>query len=84
MPQFRQRMVLGVAVLAAAGWLGVRGYGQTAAPARAIVDRTGPSAIERGISPIATRTPGSLEELRRLSIQTATRAADRIGRSGAA
>jgi serine protease len=84
MPQFRQRVVLGVAVFAAAGWLGVRGYGQAAAPARVIVDRTGPSAIERGISPIATRTPGSPEELRRLSIQTATRAADRIGRSGAA
>ncbi len=85
MARYRQRFGLGAAVCA--GVLAVcvmRGHGQAAAPTRVIVDRFGPSAIERGISPLQTRAPGSVDELRRRSLRAASGPVDRIGRSGAA
>ncbi|HWF86233.1 MAG TPA: hypothetical protein VG222_15345, partial [Vicinamibacterales bacterium] len=92
MPQFRQRLVLGATVCAVLGLLGTRGHGQSADSPRArqgsdrgtIVDHVAPPAIERGISPLEAREPGSPEELRRLSLQPVAGPVNRIGRGGAA
>ena len=63
--------------------VGGRAAEQTAQPARIIIDQFAPPAIERGISPLQTRVPGSPEELRRRSARPASRILDRVGKSGA-
>jgi len=85
MPRVRQRPIAGAAVCAGVFLvLAARGYGQAPGPARVIVDRFGPAAIERGISPLQTRAPGTPNEMRRRSIRPASQAIDRAGRAGAA
>jgi serine protease len=85
MPRVRQRSIVGAAVCAAVFLvLAARGYGQAPAPGRVIVDRFGPSAIERGISPLQTRAPGTPNEVRRRSIRPVSQSIERVGRTGAA
>jgi serine protease len=92
MPRFRRRLVLGAAMCAAVGLLGTHGSGQSADEPRAgrgsnrqtLIDRIAPPAIERGISPLEARAPGSPEELRRRSLRPVAGPVDRIGRGGAA
>ena len=62
--------------------VGERGREQTASPARIVVDRFAPPAIERGISPLEARAPGSPEELQRRSLRPASKVIDRVGKSG--
>jgi serine protease len=96
MSRLRQRVVFLTVCLAVLALPGLRGQTQralfgvpvppskTARPARVLVDRFGPRAIEGGISPIEARAPGSPEELQRRSLRPAAGARDRAGRSGAA
>ena len=61
-----------------------RGQSQTAnVAARVVIDRTGPRAIERGISPLALRSPDDPLTRRQLSVARAGRVLDRTGASGA-
>jgi serine protease len=62
--------------------VGGGGAGQTTQPARITIDFFSPPAIERGISPLEARAPGSPEELRRRSLRPASKVLDRVGASG--
>jgi serine protease len=75
--------VLGAALCAGfLALLGARGQGQSTSPARIVVDGVSPSAIERGISPLTDRAPGTPNELQRQSLRPASGPIDRAGASG--
>jgi serine protease len=74
-------LVIGIAGLA---FVGERVHGQApGAISRLLLDRIAPPPIERGISPVETRVPGSDEMIRRRSIRAATSPIDRVGATGA-
>src|SRR5262245_65664203 len=83
---FRWRLPFSLLVVAIAGVALVdeRVHGQAAGRiSRLLVDRIAPSPIERGISPVEIRVPGSDEMVRRRSIRAAASPIDRVGASGA-
>lgn len=82
----RWRLLFSLLVVGIAGVAIVdeRVHGQAAGRiARLLVDRIAPPPIERGISPVETRVPGSDEMIQRRSIRAASSPIDRVGASGA-
>jgi serine protease len=79
----RSRLPLSLVVGAAAVvLLVVSAPGQAPTRFRAVLDYFGPPPIEKGISPVTTRGPGTRESLRRRSIRLVSGPVDRAGRSG--
>jgi serine protease len=82
----RWRLLFSLLVVGIAGVaiLDERAHGQAPGRiSRLLVDRIAPPPIERGISPVETRVPGSDEMIQRRSIRPAAAAIDRVGASGA-
>jgi serine protease len=82
----RWRLLFSLLVVGIAGVAIVdeRVHGQAAGRiSRLLVDRIAPPPIERGISPVETRVPGSDEMIQRRSIRAASSPIDRVGASGA-
>jgi serine protease len=82
----RWRLLFSLLVVGIAGVaiLDERAHGQAPGRiSRLLVDRIAPPPIERGISPVETRVPGSDEMIQRRSIRAASSPIDRVGASGA-
>jgi subtilisin family serine protease len=82
---FRSRLPGAVLACAAAlaFFVTMHGQGQTAGPARVLVDASGPPPIERGISPLMTHSPDNPDITRVRQVETPMAALDRTGASGA-
>src|SRR5262245_33251490 len=82
----RSRLTFSLVALgfAALALIDTRVHGQTTGRvSRLLLDRIAPPPIERGVSPVETRVPGSDEMIRRRSIRSAGAQVDRIGSTGA-
>jgi serine protease len=75
--------IFSVFSVAASVLSGERVLGQAPVLSRLLLDRFAPPPIERGISPLQLRAPGSADAIRRRSIRREGAPVDRVGTSGA-